>query len=260
MIGDDDGLTFEAQVQKKKTKRLRKDGSQIPDQEESRGHKLGRLRERVVLYDATIQSIESVKELRGAMRDAKFVDELDGKIGYFRALKCINIATSHTFLGQHTNALALLARAQAFASKIATPSSSAAADSPPTLDLTASSISAIQSQSNALLARTHALVELQSLQSTTSSGTYLPPLVHNLAEFYPPPGEQVDLKNLVSYPPKLEPVPVKPILLDVAWNYIEYPGRKAKGGAEEKAKVNGSREEVQAKPEEKKRGWFGFGR
>ena len=100
------------------------------------------------------------------------------------------------------------------------------------------------------------------------------PLVQNL-NAYPPLGMQVDLGNLVTYPPKIEPVPVKPLFLDVAWNYVEYPGRRpaavsgpgGPGGgkqAEEKKKetpvVNGVEEKAQAQPEQKKKGWFGFGR
>lgn len=264
LIGDDDGISFEPQVQKK-IKRLRKDGTEHPEKEESRGHKLGRLRERVVLYDATIQSIQSVKDLRGAMRDAKFVGELDGGANYFRALKCNNIAYSHSLLGNHNQALALLNRAYELSNDIALPTSSANddGDSPPTLKLMPSAIETMKSHTAAVLSRTYALVELQSLQSSTTAQVYQPPLVQRLANYYPPPGEQVDLTNLVSYPPKFEPVPVKPILLDVAFNYIEYPGRKSKAEVAGAGLVNGTREtagEVKTEEPQKKRGWFGFGR
>lgn len=82
------------------------------------------------------------------------------------------------------------------------------------------------------------------------------PLVQRLGDF-PTPGVNVDLKNLVSYPPKIEPVPVKPLFFDVAWNYIDYP-TTAKQAVEAKAAVSSMTPE---KPkEEKKKGWFGFGR
>lgn len=87
------------------------------------------------------------------------------------------------------------------------------------------------------------------------------PLVHRLDD-YPTPGVTVDLTNLVTYPPKLEPIPVKPLFFDVAWNYIEYPGQ-AKQVVEEKAAAavtNGVEETTEMPKEEKKRGWFGFGR
>ena len=86
LIGSDDGMTL-PEPKAKRPKRARKDGKEWTDATEPRAKKLARLRERVVLYDASIQSIDSVKELRGAMRDEAFVQELDGKRAYFQALK-----------------------------------------------------------------------------------------------------------------------------------------------------------------------------
>lgn len=263
LIGDSDGMTFEPQLQRK-PKRLRKDGTEYPDKEEARGHKLARLRERVVLFDATIQSIDSVKILRGAMRDSKFVDELDGKASYFRALKCLNISYSHRLLGNHLNALALLNRAQDLASHaLPEPSNANDDNAPPNLDVQPSSSTNLQKHIAALLSRTHALVEMHKLEESSAVAaakhmTSAAPLVQHLNS-YPFPGTQVDLQNLVTYPPKIEPVPVKPLFLDVAWNYIDYPGRKVEvtKKVEEKPVVNG----VEEKPQpEKRRGWFGFGR
>ncbi|WPG97914.1 Hypothetical protein R9X50_00069700 [Acrodontium crateriforme] len=266
LIGDNDGMTFESQ-QQKKPKRPRKNGSEYPDKEEPRGRKLARLRERVVLYDATIQSINSVKELRGAMRDAKFVEELDGKANHFRALKCLNISYSHTLLGNHLNALALLKRAQNLLASSEPLSSDRATGGPPTLDISSYDSSSLRSHVSALVSRTHALVELHNLEANSASknsGAGAAPIVQNL-HAYPPPGTHVDLRNLVSYPPKLEPVPVKPLFLDVAWNYIEYPGRKPAATFTSNKPVSrevemSDGEEEQPKQEEKKRGWFGFGR
>lgn len=80
------------------------------------------------------------------------------------------------------------------------------------------------------------------------------PLIDRLGEY---PSGGVDLENIVQYPPQLPYVPVKPIFLDVAWNYIEYPGRRTKG-------VEGNQEEREEAegpaPAQQKRGWFGFGR
>jgi signal recognition particle subunit SRP68 len=47
---------------------------------------LARLRERIVLYDSILQSIDSIKELPGAA-ELSFREELDGKRAYFQALK-----------------------------------------------------------------------------------------------------------------------------------------------------------------------------
>ena len=56
----------------------------------------------------------------------------------------------------------------------------------------------------------------------------------------------------------MKPVPVKPLFLDVAWNYIEYPGRtqQAKEPEPEKVEV----EEKKAERPQAKKGWFSFGR
>jgi signal recognition particle subunit SRP68 len=58
-----------------------------------------------------------------------------------------------------------------------------------------------------------------------------------------PNGNKVDFENgIVQWPPKVQPVPVKPLFLDIAWNFIEYPGtgtvkqqsEEKKAAAEEK--------------------------
>ncbi|KAK5112388.1 hypothetical protein LTR62_004351 [Meristemomyces frigidus] len=270
LIGDDDGLTFTAQ-QPKKSKRSRKDGTPYPEKEEPRSRKLARLRERNVMYDATIQSINSVKDLRGGMRDATFVQELETKAAYFRALKLLNISYSHSLLGNHVNSLALLKRASDLVATMPSGPEKSVQEAPPTLHLSQDSIRKTQKLVSSLLSRTHALVELHNLESNAAStasksaGTALP-LIQNL-HAYPPPGVQVDLENLVQYPPEMQPVPIKPLFLDVAWNYIKYPGsgRGVQKGREEgladgeKGVVNGVEGGSEEQPPAKKRGWFGFG-
>lgn len=54
---------------------------------QSIGTKLGRLRQRVALYDSILQSIGLVEELSGVAGDEGFMEELSGKRAYFRALK-----------------------------------------------------------------------------------------------------------------------------------------------------------------------------
>lgn len=109
-----------------------------------------------------------------------------------------------------------------------------------------------------------ALAELESLTSAASASSPrspapAPPLIERLDE-YPALGSGgVDLTNLVTYPPRVEAVPVKPLFLDVAWNYIDYPGRTKTDGD----RINGVGDGGVGKGEEKKeirKGWFGFGR
>ncbi|KAK5016928.1 signal recognition particle subunit srp68, partial [Cryomyces antarcticus] len=188
---------------------------------------------------------------------------------------CLNIAYSHALLSNHQSALALLARALDLASSSLARSSRATAPSapqhgPPTLAIYPSQISSLYHRLASLIARHRALAELHKFQQNSiiadaKNMTTSAPLVQRLHDY---PAAGVDLKNLVVWPPKLEPVPVKPIFLDVAWNYIEYPGRATQivangdGRAEAAEGVEGKKEEEEEKPQpqEKKRGWFGFGR
>ena len=255
LCGKQDGALLESGIHRKP----RKDGKTTETHEESTGRKLTRLRERVVLYNSTLQSLDSVKELPGVAADQKFVQELEAKRAYFAALKCLAIARSHALLSETKNALALLSRALELSSRASPHASSTHSSSdekPPNLDITQTQASNLHSLLQSLVSQHRALVELANIQSASIPGKManpVSPLVERLDE-YPPHG--VDLTKLVTYPPKVEPIPVKPLFLDVAFNYIEYPGRirKVNGKA-----VNGVTEGAKG-GEEKKRGWFGFGR
>lgn len=76
------------------------------------------------------------------------------------------------------------------------------------------------------------------------------PAVEKLDEY--PASGFVDLEKIVEWPPRLRVVPVKPLFLDTAWNYIEYPGRSAASApAAKMAATVGKSEE----PAPKKKGW-----
>ena len=88
------------------------------------------------------------------------------------------------------------------------------------------------------------LVTLEKLSEPKADGSSCqPPLIERMDEYA---ADSLDLSNLVPYPPKMQPIPVKPLFLDVAWNYIDYPREEVKPANEG--------------TEERKRGWFGFGR
>lgn len=77
------------------------------------------------------------------------------------------------------------------------------------------------------------------------------PVIERLHEYS---GDGLDLSHLVPVLPQLQPVPVKPLFLDVAWNYIDYP-REDQGPAQ-----GTTAEEVPEERKSSRRGWFGFGR
>lgn len=78
LCGEQDGLKFEDE-QSSTDKSSKQKGSN--------GKKLNRLRERVVLYDSTLQSLDFILELPGVAADSAFVQELNAKRNYFRALR-----------------------------------------------------------------------------------------------------------------------------------------------------------------------------
>lgn len=92
--------------------------------------------------------------------------------------------------------------------------------------------------------------------TTTPLGTK--PLIGQLANY--PSSGQVNLENIVVYPPKLEAIPVKPIFLDVAWNYIDYPEKQQQQAPKVEQQQQQQRTEEVQEEKPKKRGWFGFGR
>lgn len=60
----------------------------------------------------------------------------------------------------------------------------------------------------------------------------------------------------------MEPIPVKPLFFDAAWNYIEYPGREVEESVENGVKGTSSVTEKGSEQNagQQKKGWFGFGR
>jgi signal recognition particle subunit SRP68 len=153
------------------------------------------------------------------------------------------------------NTLALFVRAETLsgAASSVPPSTPIEKGAPLKLDIHPAATKGLHNKLQHLVLQYRALVQLQELESVKSEPTgTLDPLIEHLDEY---PSSGVDLTNLVNYPPKLRPVPVKPLFFDLAWNYIQYPGQ-------EKVTVQAKQPDKSSEKEEKKpakRGWFGFG-
>ncbi|GIK02277.1 hypothetical protein Aspvir_006326 [Aspergillus viridinutans] len=248
LCGANDGMTFETDD----AEGLKR--GKGASREESTGKKLTRLREKVVLYDSILQSIEFILELPGVAADSTFVQELEAKRCYFRALRCLSIARSHCHLGNSKNALALYSQSLQLATQsTVSDQSSQLSNEPLRLDVSRSQVQALGSILQGLVAQYRGLVTLEKMAAEGHQTGNQRPVIERLHEFS---GDKVDLSNLVPYPPKMQPIPVKPLFLDVAWNYIDYP----REGAHAQEEAQGP---MEAGTEEKKggrRGWFGFGR
>jgi signal recognition particle subunit SRP68 len=82
LVGERDGSVVESPPVHQSKKK-----NQKPVKEEGTGRKLAHLREKAVLYDSILQSLDSIKELPGIAADEAFQEELQAKYDYFSALK-----------------------------------------------------------------------------------------------------------------------------------------------------------------------------
>lgn len=259
LCGDQDGLTFEP-ARSRQNQKPRKDGKERSVKDEPTGRKLARLRERVALYDSILQNLDAVKQLPGVMADTTFVEELDGKRAYFRALKCLAVGRSHAINGHIGNALALFARSQELGqhAKASTTDPSAARG----LNVTQSQLETLQTHLASLALQYRALADLKSTSASSekdaAGNPYKAPLLERLQlNQY---DDNVDLKNIVNYPPKLQSIPMQPLFFDLAWEYIQYLGKNQETKSTAPAPEQQSAQEVKTEEAPKKRGWFGFGR
>lgn len=175
--------------------------------------------------------------------------------------RCLAIARSHAIVGNTANALALINRSaercEESATKLSgTAEAAAAADSLPlSVEVAADSVRSLGQLLNGELLRHRALVHLDKLYKAEKDEARKRgklPLLERLHEY---PAGGVDLTNLVEFPPKMGLIPMKPIFLDVAWNYIDYPGKAGAASTPSPAP-----EPAPAAAPQPKRGWFGFGR
>jgi len=92
---------------------------------------------------------------------------------------------------------------------------------------------------------------LRKQASTGAAKTGSIPLCERLGEY---PAGHVDLDNIVVYPPEVQAIPAKPLFLDIAWNYVEYPDKKGRPEGKARETLPDRASEPEQKPQ--KRGWF----
>ncbi|KAK6224705.1 signal recognition particle protein [Colletotrichum tabaci] len=252
LTGSDDGLVENYNSSRKKPA---KEESGKKSKEEKPGRKAAKLKELVALYEGTLQSLEAARELPGVANDEALAEQLAS------AAESLSIARSHAVIGNIVNALALIkhatGEAQGAASTLAD-GLEAKPNLPRNIEVSGKDAKSLESFLQGELQRYRALVHLSNLLRESDSNeddTKSIPLIERLREY---PSGGIDLANLVNIPPKLSAVPVKPIFLDVAWNYIDYPGK----GPQENEPPSTPQQITQgeSKSQPQKKGWFGFGR
>ncbi|PHH86307.1 hypothetical protein CDD83_10434 [Cordyceps sp. RAO-2017] len=253
LTGRQDGAPEEyPPLRRRKAKASEAAGKQ--ERELPRKRKLMTLKEKVALYDGTLQSLESIRELPGVAADEPLAAKIDAFQKYFESLRCLSLARAHALVGSTVNALALIDLAakscEESVSKLAG-SSESGSELPLSVEVQPQSAQSLSKLLEGLLLRHRALVHLENLRKAQREEAATEPKIPLLERLWEYPVNGVDLDNLVEFPPKMKPIPMKPIFLDVAWNYIKYPklesGPAAPAAAAEPAP-------------QPKRGWFSFGR
>ncbi|KAI1079514.1 hypothetical protein F5B20DRAFT_571008 [Whalleya microplaca] len=252
LSGEHDGALLDSAPNT--TRKSKKDATSQKPQVESPGRKIYRLKEKVVLYDSTLQSLDSIKDLPGVAADEGLLEQLDATTKYFHALKYLSIARSHSLTNQSINALALTKQAfdecvqsAAFFSKHGASSSES---SPHNIEIRPSEIQFLHNLLKGELQRCRAIVEIDNLREKTKAAAASSTNISLVQRLFEYPAEGVDLNNLVDYPPKVEAIPVKPLFFDVAWNYIDYPGKVP-------ADVPDASSHQAQPAQPQKKGWFG---
>ena len=260
LCGDKDGLLADIPQQdfKDRLKNPLETSQQVPNGSRKRKI-LSLLKERTVLYDGILQSLDSVKSLPGVASDETFGEELRIMSGYFQALRCLAIARCLSHLDRPSEALALVFQAHMYAAKCTRSASGSPEEShrgkPPGPGVTEVQILQLNQLLQETLTAHRGGVALKYLRAPCSSpsDSGSQELVRQLDVF---PAQGVDLKKLVEIPPKISPVAVKPIFLDLAYNHLHYPNHIECTPQTASTVADQSRQGRK----EIKRGWFGFGR
>lgn len=221
-------------------KKSKKEG-QAPAEEVS-GKKIGHLKEEIALYDAILQSLEQISDLPGVAADESFSNELSAKANFFRALRTTSIARSHALLTNRKNALALFHRAHQYISTALPALPTQPSDpSHEGLSITPTDAGKLVAALSGEVSRYRALVEMDLLAAKAgTAGEQYGVLLERLDQW----PHKVDFQNgIVQWPPRVQPVPVKPVFLDIAWNFIEYPGTGTVKKHEAQAQAHEERKE-----------------
>ncbi|CAG9997780.1 unnamed protein product [Clonostachys byssicola] len=261
LTGPHDGATEEYNLSKHRRRtQLKEQSAADGSRELPSSGKLAKLKEKAALYDGTLQNLQTIRELPGVAADVGLATKLDVSVKYFQALTSLAVARSHAIIGNVSNALALIQHALNLSQDAAgegTGSADSDDSAPLHVDLSNDDIAFLIELLTGELQRHRAIVHIENLRKENSKDSPTAPLIERLHEY---PSGGINLTSIVEFPPKKAAIPVKPIFLDVAWNYIEYPGKTTQAAAVATPAQAAPAPSKPAEPQPAKKGWFGFGR
>ncbi|ANB12954.1 Srp68p [Sugiyamaella lignohabitans] len=179
-------------------------------------------RDVVRIYETILQSVSQLIELPGVHNDETFSNALDVVNRFFKAQRTFLIAKSYRLVGdQKKESLSLFELASKFISsedaQVIT-----GADLPSGL-LSVDEVETFVKDLKAELVRAHGIAAFEALsnQNSNSSHSSLLSVSDDLTK-YPSGSPSEIVRNLVNFKPHVQPVPVKPVFFDIAFNYIDY--------------------------------------
>ncbi|KAG7693421.1 hypothetical protein KL951_004442 [Ogataea haglerorum] len=197
-------------------------------------------KECIKLYDDVISSFKELTELSGVAHNESLYSSLLSLQAYFYALKTYKLAKSYLVSSKYIESLALLKKTVEIVEEIKPLEEVFEGGIPNTQE-----IENFKSESNSLFTKVHVFtVYFTKENHKPLLGDYL---IENVDAF---PGLATDelLAKIADLDAGLKPVGVKPVLFDVAFNYIDYDSDLSKVTASDSKS-------------EKKAGFFGlFGR
>jgi signal recognition particle subunit SRP68 len=210
-------------------------------------------RDVVRIYDTILQSTKQLVELPGVHNDEELHSALTIVDNYFKLQRTNVIAKTYGICGNKNEALALYKRSLSY---FETDVVSINIELPGSI-VSQADIDSALGQTRFEFARAHALANLNDQASSTTTkkvkGVDNDNTVINSLFDYPGGEPEQVVKRLVDFNYKLQPVPVKPVFFDIAYNYIDY-------NEQEKAKVMQQDEPRQQQQQQQKKGFLGLWR
>ncbi|CDK24322.1 unnamed protein product [Kuraishia capsulata CBS 1993] len=197
----------------------------------------------VRLLEGITGTIAEVKDLPGVGNDEDLTSSLDSLESYYSAQKVMQIYNAYLISGRFTEALALVVKA----SETVQLSKEITTEFPGTLP-TNTDLIAFKENISSALRRVHVLAQYARETSESSTKEYISDHLDKCILASP----SETLKHIVPLEIDLVPVAVKPVLFDVAFNFINYDAPAQKSFDEKKSEETADK---------KKKGLFGlFGR
>lgn len=172
----------------------------------------------VRIYDAILQSVSDLKDLPGVHQDTELSQDLDIAQSYFRAKKGIKLAEAHQCAGHTRESLALIAKCKTI------------------MDHTCKDISYQGLLPDYVLYHEEPQQMLEQLEKEYTSAygraahEYLNSKDQSVSsslciadslDIFRLGNPRDVLANLINLSPRLEMVPMKPVLFDLAYNYVQ---------------------------------------